>query len=216
MQLPQTLLNSIQNAVNKISEMCSQTPTERSLLVAISGIDGSGKGLVANEIQNSLQTQGYKVALIGLDVWHNTQDIRFSETNPAQHFYDNAFRWDQVFNSLVIPLKNQKSIQLNAELLDLKTDNLYPYTYDFKDIDIILFEGIFILQESFIKEYDLKIWVDSSFETALKRALARGQEGLPKKQVIHDYQTIYFAAQKIHFQQDNPQKVASLIIDNNP
>ncbi|MGK7933203.1 MAG: uridine kinase [Microcystaceae cyanobacterium] len=215
MQLPKTLLNSIENAVNQISEMRSQTLTRRSLLVAISGIDGSGKGLVADKLFHSLQNKGYKIALIGLDVWHNSQDIRFSPTNPAQHFYDNAFRWEQLFNSLLIPLKNKKSIQLNAELLDMKSDNLYPYTYDFKDIDIILFEGIFILKEPFIKEYDFKIWVDCSFETALQRALLRGQEGLPEEQVIHDYQTIYFAAQRIHFQKDNPQEVASLIIDNN-
>ena len=215
MSLSQTLLDSVQNAVNQISEMRSLTPMQRSLLIGISGIDGSGKGFIANKIKNSLQNKGYKVALIGLDVWHNTQDIRFSKINPAQHFYDHAFRWQQVFNSLIIPLKKQKSILLNAELLDLKTDNLYPYTYNFKDIDIILFEGIFILQELFLKEYDFKIWIDCSFEIALERALARGQEGLPQEQVINDYQTIYFAAQKIHFQNDNPQAVASLIVDNN-
>ncbi|MGK7921892.1 MAG: uridine kinase [Trichodesmium sp.] len=214
MKLPEVLLNDIEYAVNQITQMSSQIPTTQSLLVAISGIDGSGKGVVANEIFNLLQAKSLKVALIGLDAWHNSQDIRFNQINPAQHFYENAFRWYQLFNSLIIPLKYNKSICLEAELLHLKTDEFYSYTYDFQNIDIIIFEGIFLFQQPFIKEYDLSIWINCSFETALKRGLLRGQEGLTEEQTIYDYQTIYFPAQTIHFKQDNPQEVASLIIDN--
>ncbi|MDJ1176483.1 uridine kinase family protein [Roseofilum capinflatum] len=214
MKLPEVLLNDIHKAVDRIEQARSQISGDRSLLVALSGIDGSGKGVISNEILSMLTTRNLNIALIGLDAWHHPQSIRFNPDNPAQHFYDNAFRWQELFDSLILPLKQNKSIYLQAKSLDLKTDRFYDSTYDFKDIDIILFEGIFILKKPWIDEYDLKIWVDCSFETALNRALSRGQEGLGEEETIRDFQTIYFPAQRIHFERDNPTASASLIINN--
>ncbi|MBP0014056.1 MAG: uridine kinase [Roseofilum sp. SBFL] len=214
MKLPEVLLKDIHKAVDQIEQTRSRISDERSLLVAISGIDGSGKGVISNEILKVLKTRYLNIALIGLDAWHHPQNIRFNRDNPAQHFYDNAFRWQELFNSLILPLKQNQSIDLQAKSLDLKTDRFYDSTYDFKDIDIILFEGIFIFKKPWMDEYDLKIWVDCNFDTALNRALSRGQEGLGKEETIRDYQTIYFPAQRIHFERDNPTASASLIIHN--
>ena len=61
----------------------------------------------------------------------------------------------------------------------------------------------------------ISIWIDCSFAKALERALARGQEGLPPTDTIRAYETIYFPAQDIHFQRDNPQRAAAIIVDNN-
>ncbi|MDJ1171374.1 uridine kinase [Roseofilum sp. BLCC_M154] len=214
MKLPEVLLNDIHKAVDRIAQARSETSGDRSLLVAISGIDGSGKGVVSHELFNVLNSRNFNVALIGLDAWHHQQNIRFNPDNLPEHFYNHAFRWQELFDSLILPLKANKSIYLQAQSLDLKTDELYDETYDFQEIDIILFEGIFILKKPWINEYDLKIWVDCSFETALNRALSRGQEGLGEEETIRDFQNIYFPAQKIHFERDNPTASASLIINN--
>ena len=53
-----------------------------------------------------------------------------------------------------------------------------------------------------------------TFETALKRALARRQENLPVHETIRAYETIYFPAQRIHLRQDRPRETADLIIRN--
>jgi hypothetical protein len=44
--------------------------------------------------------------------------------------------------------------------------------------------------------FDVRIWIDCSFATALERALARGQEGLPPAETIEAYQWIYIPAQR--------------------
>ena len=59
------------------------------------------------------------------------------------------------------------------------------------------------------------VWIDCSFPRALERAIARGQEGLPPADTIRAYETIYFPAQKIHFQRDDPKSAATMIFDNN-
>ena len=61
---------------------------------------------------------------------------------------------------------------------------------------------------------DYKIWIDCSFETALKRAIQRNQEGLSNEEIIEAYHTRFFPAQKIHFEVDSPQKIADIIFDN--
>lgn len=53
--------------------------------------------------------------------------------------------------------------------------------------------------------YDLSFWIECSFETALKRAILRNQEGLSEQELIADYETIYFPAERVHLAKDNPQ-----------
>lgn len=48
-------------------------------------------------------------------------------------------------------------------------------------------------------------WLDCTFETALERALRRGQEGLRLGETIRAYPAIYCPAQRIHFARDCAQ-----------
>jgi uridine kinase len=56
--------------------------------------------------------------------------------------------------------------------------------------------------------------VECSFEKALVRAIKRCQEGLPPKETIRAFETIYFPAQRIHLQRDHPRAAADLILPN--
>jgi len=81
--------------------------------------------------------------------------------------------------------------------------------------DAIVLECIFLFKRAYRHHFDLAIWIDCSFETALERAIARGQESLPASETVRAYETIYFPAQRIHFRNDRPRETADLIIDNN-
>src|SRR4051794_28669283 len=78
---------------------------DRAMLVAISGIDGSGKTTVATPVVEALQATGLNAALIGLDPWHTPPSDRFDERDPAGNFYRRAYRWDELFGRLVEPLR---------------------------------------------------------------------------------------------------------------
>lgn len=84
----------------------------------------------------------------------------------------------------------------------------------FRDIDIVLLEGIFLFKPEYRDHFDLKIWIECSFETALQRAMARGQEGLPPAETRRAFETIYFPAQRVHFARDNPREFADIIFVN--
>jgi len=184
------------------------------LVVGLSGIDGSGKGFVAKQIEARLALHSIAAANINVDGWLNLPNRRFNSTRPAEHFYENAIRFDELFAKLLLPLRECRSVNLAANFVEETAKSYRQRTYNFKNVGVVLVEGIFLFKSEHRKLFDLAIWVDCSFPTALSRALARAQEGLSPAETIRAYETIYFPAQKIHFDRDNPRETAHLIIDN--
>lgn len=187
-------------------------PAKQSLLVGISGIDASGKGFVTAKLLEKLK--GLNVAAINVDGWLNLPQIRFDQTNLAENFYKQAIRFEEMFEKLILPLKQSRSIYLIADQTEESASEYHTHEYNYENVDIILLEGIFLFKNEFREYFDLKIWIECSFEIALKRAIARSQEGLSAEETIKAYETIYFPAQKIHFAKDNPQKSADLVYNN--
>lgn len=209
-------MTGIGEFVTAIVNQRSQISSNRSVLAAITGIDGCGKGYLTTQIAEALRAKNMRVSVIGIDGWLNLPHKRFSNQNPAEHFYLHALRFDEMFAQLVFPLHNQRSIQLEADFVEETATDYRKQVYEFENIDVILLEGIYLLKQAFQPYYDLSLWIDCSFDTALERAIAREQEGLSPKETIEAYHTIYFPAQRIHFERDNPRDSATFRLINDP
>jgi uridine kinase len=79
-------------------------PAHESLLVAVSGIDGAGKGYVASLIGARLRQGGLNAVTINIDGWLNLPPRRVNAKRPAEHFYHHAIRFEEVFRRLILPL----------------------------------------------------------------------------------------------------------------
>ena len=204
------------DVVARILRQRAVVSEQRSLLVGVSGIDGSGKGFVAKQIEARLAQHSIAAANINVDGWLNLPDRRFNAIKPVEHFYENAIRFDELFAKLVLPLRDHRSVDVVADFAEETARNFRKHAYSFKNVGVVVIEGIFLFKREHRKLFDLAIWVDCSFPTALARALARAQEGLPPASTIRAYDTIYFPAQRIHMDQDHPRDSADLIVDNDP
>ncbi len=89
--------------VARIVRQRAVAPDRRSLLVGLSGIDASGKGFVAKQIEARLAQHSIAAANINVDGWLNLPERRFNSTRPAEHFYENAIRFDELFAKLLLP-----------------------------------------------------------------------------------------------------------------
>ena len=207
-------MTGLDRLVETILSARARAPAEGALLVALSGIDGSGKSAIARRLVAALRAGGTNTALIPLDPWHQPLEIRFSRDDPAEHFYRHAFRFDELFERLVEPLCRQRSVHLEVELTRLPENDRVVHTYDFRDVEVIVLEGIFLLKRELSSRYDVAFWIECSFETALRRALARNQEGLSEAEIRRDYATIYFPAQRIHLERDDPTSRVDAVVDN--
>lgn len=206
----------IDEVVDRILDRRAVVPENRSLLVGISGIDGCGKGFIARQIEARLEQRAVASALINVDGWLNLPDKRFDRNAPAQTFYESAIRFDEFFSDLVMPLRDHRSVYLEADFAEETAKEYRKHIYNFRNLAVILVEGIFLFKQAYRSLFDLTMWVDCSFSTALARALERSQEGLPPAKTIAAYWTTYFPAQEIHFNRDNPRAAADLIYDNDP
>ena len=205
-------MSTLQTIVDEILDARSSIPSQRSFLTAISGIDAGGKGYFTERLVGALQTNGVRAVAINADAWLNIQ--RFDASNPAEHYYHHAIRFEEMFAQLVLPLRDRRSLRIEIDFADETATEYRRRRYKFEDVDVIALEGIYLLKRAFLAHYDLSIWIECSFDTAMERALTRGQEGLPPDETIRDYRTIYNPAQEIHFQRDNPKAGATLIVNN--
>jgi uridine kinase len=196
-------------------EKRSEVPAERAMLAGISGIDASGKGYISKLVSDGLERHGLRVALINVDGWLNLPPVRFDPADPAGNFYRNALRAGDMFEDLIVPLRDLRSIEIEVDHAEETASEYRRHVYCFKKIDIIIFEGIFLFKREYTKHFDLKIWVECSFKKALARAVERSQEGLTPEETTKAYLTTYFPAQILHGKFDDPKNAADIIFANN-
>lgn len=170
-----------------VAKRCGK-PSPKPLFVAISGIDASGKGTLAAALTRLLRDRGLDVEAVGADTWLTPLERLDLEADPAGEFYRRAIRFDEMFRRIE----------------DLRE----------RPLDVILAEGIFLFKRELRDRYDLSIWLDCGFETALTRALGRNQEGLSPDRLIEDYRRIYFPAQRVHLERDFPVDFAGILHSN--
>jgi uridine kinase len=146
-------VSSIDEVVRKILERRANIPDTRSLLVGVSGIDGCGKGYLAVQLQAHLALHGVIPAILNIDGWLNLPQKRFDRSAPALNFYENAIRLDQFFSQLVLPLRDRRSIHLVADFVEETASDYREHTYDYKDVSVILVEGIFLFKAGIPKVF---------------------------------------------------------------
>jgi uridine kinase len=191
-----------------------ESKSDRALLVAISGIDAAGKGSLATRLSTNLTRLGLSVATIGIDPWQTSPALRQEADDPAEHFYLHGYRFDHLFDRVIEPLRTNRAIDLDVELLDPHADRRYRARLRHEAIDVIVLEGIFLFKRELRDRYDVSVWVECSFPTALERAIVRNQEGLPEERLVADYERIYFPAQRLHLDADRPREFADFHFPN--
>jgi uridine kinase len=82
----------------------NRVPATRALLVGISGIDASRKGFITAEVAEVVRARSWNVAVVSADDWLNLPQVCINPDNYAKHFYQHAIRFDEMFESLVMPL----------------------------------------------------------------------------------------------------------------
>lgn len=187
----------------------------RAVLVGISGIGGSGKGVVAPRLTGLVQSRGLRVAFIPGDDWLAPPSIRFDEHRTAEHYYRRAMRLDEIFDVLLDPLVRTRKIDVEfggAHTEHVESMRRVRASHD--GVDVVIIEGVYLFKRSHQQRFDIRVWIDCTFETALERAMARGQENLPADIARVEYEQTYFPAQRIHAERDDPRGTAHVIVVN--
>lgn len=188
-------------------------PPGRALVVGLSGIDGSGKTVLARALAERLTESGLRVALLHADDWLDPGLARPGARVTPAAFARGAVRWDELFARAVEPLRATRSLRLDLRATRPDGSRVIR-RLRFRDVDVVVLEGVFLLRRGLRRRLDVRAWIDCAWDAALARALRRAQEGLSQAATRRAYRTLYFPAQRLHLRRDDPRRAADAVLDN--
>lgn len=203
------VFNNAAQIKSVLRDMHNQKQSGKAQIVAISGIEGGGKRALTEKVADALKLEGISVAIVHTDDWEASESVRFNVMNSPEEYYLNAYRFDEMIEQLILPLKLFGSIKTSVTLDDVM--NPRTVDYDFTDIDIILIEGVYLLQEAYLDLYDYTCWVESDYDAAFVRLAGQANIEQSQEALVNLFELLIKPAGQYHTYTDDPQGHAKSI-----
>lgn len=187
------------------------------LRIGIDGIDNAGKTTFADATVPLFAGYGRPVIRASMDSFHRARSLRYARGrfSPEGYYYD-SFDYEAVVDCLLAPLGPNGSRGYRTAAFDLQADLpvLAPSGQATPDT-ILVFDGVFLFRPELSDSWDVKIFLDISFEEAIARAVRRdlhvfGSEATVRKH----YDQRYVPGQRLYLQACRPKEQAHIVIDN--
>lgn len=204
--------------IDYILEAIKSVKNDKTILVAFDGVDNAGKTVLADKLFETMKSQNiFSPVRISIDKFHNPKEIRLhqGELSP-EGFFNDSFNYKNIIENVIMPVKSNNDYLISG-VFDYKTESTIneikiPISKD----TVVLFDGIFMNRDELYKYWDISIFLDVTFETVLKRALARDVKLFGfEKEVIKKYNHQYIPGEKIYLNKCKPKERADIVIDNN-
>lgn len=187
---------------------------DKVILVAIDGIDASGKSVFAKALSEAIKNR--PVIRLEMDHFHQPKAFRTRRGNlsPEGYYYD-SFDYDFIIREILEPIKaGCKTIP--TQLFDYKTESsLLEKRVTLNHDTVIIFDGVFMLRDQLKDYWDYTIFLDISFDEALKRGLRRDIHHFKdQQQLVERYNKRYLPGQSLYLSEAKPKANADLVIDH--
>ena len=174
-----------------------------SPLVAIDGVDGSGKTTFAKNL--AAQQNARPVIVIHVDDFLNPPEIRHRRGRQSpEGFWLDSYDYDALERHVLDPLTPGGT----REYLLRRDSAAYLHAADGA---IVLVEGLFLHRDELAERWDYSIFLDVPFEvTAQRMHLRDGTNADPE----HPSMNRYVGGQRLYFAAARPWSRADCVIDN--
>lgn len=188
------------------------------ILVAIDGVDASGKTTLANELAKYLKHSSRNLIRVSIDDFHNSEEVRYAKgKNSPEGYYFDSFNYEAVIGVLLDPLSSD-SLEYQTAVFDYRNNSKVDLpTQKATNDSILLMDGIFLLRPELIDYWDLKVLLDVNFKFTLQRAIERQADNDhigSEQKIVEKYNQRYIPGQRLYLQSVNPKNKADIVIDN--
>jgi uridine kinase len=74
-----------------------------------------------------------ELAVINADGWLNLPHVRFHRRDSARHFYENAIRFDEMFERVILPLRTTRNINAESDFAEETATTFRKHRYAFRN-----------------------------------------------------------------------------------
>lgn len=202
--------------LSRVAADINRLPSDRITRVGIDGVDGAGKTTFANEVAKELELLGRTVIRASVDGFHNPKIIRYQRghTSPEGFFHD-SYNYAALKTLLLDPLSPNGSGRYRLAAFDHVADKAvnadeeqaYPGA-------VLVFDGIFLHRPELRAYWDFSVFLDVRFEVSIPRGARRGIGfGSADPESVENVR--YVEGQKLYLLECEPQRYATLVVDNN-
>lgn len=180
-------------------------------LVAIDGVDGSGKTSFAANL--AAEITGRDVVTIHVDNFLNPSSTRHAQgrTSP-RGFWEDTYDYESLGRYVLDPLGKGGPGNYAPASYDAHLDETVVADSSQAPKDaLVLVEGMFLHRDELLSYWDCSVFLDVPFtETATRMALRNGSNPDPE----HPSMNRYVGGQRIYFRTAQPWNRASFVVDN--
>lgn len=185
--------------------------------VAIDGRDASGKSRLADDVAGLVAARGFPVIRASIDGFHRPRIDRYRRGRESpEGYYRDSFDLVVLRRELLDPLGPGGNRRYRVAVFDEARDLPAPSPVAAADPDaVLLFDGVFLQQPALAGSWELVVFVDSSPDIVLGRAIRRdaGRFGSPAEAEAR-YRARYLPGQELYLDECRPRERADILVFN--
>ena len=156
-----------------------QEKRDKPTRVAVNGIEGTGKTVFARKLTKFLHSENIAAIQVSIDGFHFNKEVRYKQgRDSAKGYYDDSY--DEVaFVEKVLKASQTEFPHYIPATHDLETDEyLNLDSIQLESKTVLITDGAYLFKPTYRNHWDLKIYLKTSFDIALKRGIERDKDAL--------------------------------------
>jgi uridine kinase len=196
-----------------VAEIIMHIELSHPTRVAIDGSDSAGKTIFANGLKPLIEEHGREVIRASVDGFHNPRAERYQRGRLSpEGYYIDSYNYRALLDSLLLPLGPGGNLEYRDAVFDYQEDRATDRPTKKASPDaVLLFDGIFLLRPELVGLWDLRIYLDISYDEMMLRGVKRDGGDAETKEL---YTNRYMPGQKLYQLHSSPKRKADIVIDN--
>ncbi|WP_375489964.1 cytidylate kinase family protein [uncultured Jatrophihabitans sp.] len=202
--------------LTRLAEAVGSVSGAHPTRVAVDGPPAAGKTTLADELALVLRAQGRSVIRATIDdfLFPRAQRYRRGEYSAESCYFD-AHDIGAVNRVLLDPLGPGGDRRFQHTVYDHAADTAVSPAATTACADaVLIFDGVFLMRPELIDRWDLRVFVSTTFEKTLDRAVMRDRGTSSPAAIERRWRERYLPAQQLYFAIARPTDHADVIVHN--
>jgi uridine kinase len=185
-------------------------------LVAVDGVDGSGKSVLAERLAAALDGAGIASALLRVDDFRSAVDWQRPGRTEADAYYEDYYELEglEVAGGALLDGAREVAVPVFDARAGRRSGQR-PVHLDAAGPRAVVVEGVFARRVALVRSRAAVVYLRTSFAEARRRILARDTaRGRSAAEVVHRMDARYFPAQERYMREHDPAGRAAVLVDH--